>query len=100
MRMSKIAHCNIVRCAFNQSSACHASAVTIGDGERPRCDTFEDAVEKGGQPGDSGCVGACKVRSCEYNTRLTCSAKSITVDWKGADPCCMTFEPATEKVDA
>jgi len=67
----RVGACKLTRCAFNRDQACHARAITIGDGLMPRCDTvFElDAHVRRGQV---AAVGACKTIACIHNHDLHC----------------------------
>ena len=91
MDMPKIASCDVGECAYNHDKMCHALAITVGDGENPRCDTFCQTDMKGGDTSATGRVGACKVSVCKFNKSLECGAKSIKVAHKGGDVDCMTF---------
>jgi hypothetical protein len=71
---------------------CHALAITVGDGEEPRCDTFMESGTKGGDESAVGKVGACKVSVCKHNESLECSAGQIEVGIKARTACCITFE--------
>ena len=53
MEMPKVRKCEVADCAYNMDSTCHAMAITVGDGMRPRCDTFCQSVMKGGDAGFS-----------------------------------------------
>lgn len=79
MKMSKVKGCNVSECAYNLNNHCHAMAITIGDDDHPRCDTFCSTCT--GQV-DEEClasVGACKVSSCQFNEGLECTADEISV---------------------
>ena len=93
MKMPKVQQCEASECAYNNQNACHALAITVGDGTHPRCDTFCESSKHGGDDGSTGQVGACKVDICKFNQALECSAPSITVkhhDGNCAD--CSTFQ--------
>ena len=93
MEMSRVMKCEVSDCAYNRQNCCQTMAITIGDGFRPRCDTFCRFTEKGGETGCTAGVGACKVFSCVYNRDLECRAPGISVGYKGQEPDCMTFQP-------
>ena len=92
MDMSEISKCSVNQCASNKDMGCHALAITVGDGEDPKCDTFMVSGSKGGDMGTSGKVGACKVSVCKYNESLECSAGQIEVGTKSNMAYCLTFE--------
>lgn len=91
MDMPQVARCQVRECSYNQSGACHALAITIGDTNHPKCDTFCVSSQKGGDPSATARVGACKTTICLYNEMMECQAPAITVDVKGDEPDCVTF---------
>jgi hypothetical protein len=96
MEMPQIQSCDMTDCDYNKRKQCHAMAVTIGDGDNPRCDTFWVATgrkEKSGDPTQIGHVGACRVSQCLYNDRLQCMAEGIMVGLKekNSAPMCLTY---------
>ncbi len=93
MEMPPIARCDVTDCSYNQQRRCHAAAITVGDTTHPRCDTFVQSDERGGDEDTNGRVGACKVTSCIYNQRLECAAQTIAVGRKESEVDCLTFEP-------
>lgn len=95
--MPKVARCNVANCAFHQNNGCHAPAITVGDA-KPICDTFVESTQKAGEPEAVGSVGACKVRQCEHNQRMECTASRIVVASNGAEPTCTTYEPKMASV--
>ena len=90
LQMSAVQSCGVEECAFNRLMACHAKAITIGDGDNPRCDTFfKNGKHSAAQMMAE--VGACKVASCAFNQDFLCSAGKIEVD-RGSDMAdCMTY---------
>jgi hypothetical protein len=93
IKMSVVAECAIAECAYNSNKACHAIAITIGDGDRPLCDTFFISPKHGGIKETAG-VGACKVSVCRHNTDFECGAASIRVGHEENYGKCMTFAAA------
>jgi hypothetical protein len=94
MEVPQVQSCDMTDCDYNRRKQCHAIAVTIGEGDNPRCDTFWIATEakaKAGDPAQIGRVGACRVGQCQYNHRLQCGAEGIMVGHKEADALCLTF---------
>ncbi|MEV5510667.1 DUF1540 domain-containing protein [Streptomyces orinoci] len=89
--MPMVTICQVDECAYNQESTCHALAITVGDSQHARCDTFFSYAGKGGDASAVGRVGACKMSGCRYNTALECQAPGITVGavWETAD--CLTY---------
>ncbi len=92
MDMSKISKCSVEQCCYNKGQQCHALAITVGDSDDPRCDTFMPASSKGGDATTTGKVGACKVGVCRFNESLECSAGQIEVGVKSNMAYCLTFE--------
>lgn len=91
--MPKIQVCDVTDCAYNIDSNCHAIAITVGNAQTARCDTFY-RHSKGGIKGINGGVGACKMDSCKFNTDLECFAEpGIKVSAKSGDAVCATFSP-------
>ncbi len=83
--------CGVSQCAYNHDGTCHAIAITVGDDDQPRCDTFMESLKHVTAQQTAG-VGACKVGSCIHNQDLECSAADIEVDMIGRMVCCLTFE--------
>lgn len=93
MEMPEVKECKMQDCAYNMDMACHALAITVGAETHPVCDTFVRASEKGGAEDSRGRVGACKVSTCKWNSKLECSAPGIAVDLHQQDDAdCMTFQ--------
>jgi len=92
MKMSKVIKCEVSDCAYNMDTCCHTMAITVGDADSPRCDTFCEGSMKGGDASCLAGVGACKMSSCMYNTNLECGAPQISVAYKKQEPDCLTFE--------
>lgn len=92
MDMSNITKCSVEECSYNKQQQCHALAITVGDQDDPRCDTFLPAGRKGGDSANTGKVGACKVSVCKYNDSLECNAGQIEVGHKAGTAYCLTFE--------
>lgn len=85
-----IERCGVQNCAYNVNGECHAKAITVGDGDNPRCDTYFSG-ENHTHSEKKGVVGACKVAGCIYNHDFQCNAPSIQVD-EGNDPAdCLTY---------
>ena len=89
-KMPGVSECTIEECAYNISKSCHAIAITIGDGDRPRCDTFFKSMVPGGVIDTAG-VGACKVSACRHNKNFECSAAGIHVGCLNNHANCLTF---------
>ncbi|MCW8127292.1 DUF1540 domain-containing protein [Microbulbifer halophilus] len=89
--MPEVAQCAATQCAYNTQSACHARAITIGDGSNPDCDTFFGSSEHT-HSGRTAGVGACKMDDCVHNSDLECSADSIQVGTNGNGSVnCLTY---------
>ncbi|MET9065195.1 DUF1540 domain-containing protein [Streptosporangium sandarakinum] len=93
MEMPIVNRCQAEACAYNRNQGCHALAITVGDRRHARCDTFFTDTVKGGDPGGTGRVGACKMADCRHNDQFECQAPGITVGAgeNGAD--CLTYDP-------
>jgi hypothetical protein len=90
IKMPVVSECVIAECAYNSNMACHAIAITIGDGERPMCDTFFKSSKRGGIKDTAG-VGACKVSVCRHNSDFECGATSIRIGNEANSGKCLTF---------
>lgn len=91
--MPMIKSCDVSECTYNLNSACHAKAITIGDGVSPGCDTFMSASSHVRNSKIKAGVGACKVGGCTYNSDFECSAESIRVSQEKDKVICMTYMP-------
>ncbi|MFC0006013.1 DUF1540 domain-containing protein [Micromonospora siamensis] len=91
MEMPRVQECVATSCAYNQTNACHAFAITIGSSDHAHCHTFIDMPVRGGIETLVAQVGACQRSDCRHNSELECHAPSIRVgpDNDGAD--CMTY---------
>lgn len=93
--MPVVSACKIGECAYNAKERCHAKAITVGDGNRPACDTYlwlstPAAPHIRNQRIIAG-VGACKVRSCQHNLDYECMADGIAVEHVNEDISCLTY---------
>ena len=91
--MPMIEVCDAPTCIYNLNDACHAKAITIGDGVSPGCDTFMSAAQRVKNAALRAGVGACKVSGCQYNTDYECGAEGISVASRGEGVFCMTYLP-------
>jgi hypothetical protein len=89
--MPIVAECTASECVYNLNKACHARAITIGDGVHPGCDTFLGAKRHASETGRTAGVGACKVTACMHNDDYECSAPTISVGYMGKDIQCLSF---------
>ncbi|AKF10906.1 DUF1540 domain-containing protein [Sandaracinus amylolyticus] len=94
IEMPDVSACGVERCAYNVHGACHAKAITVGDGVHPGCDTFTMSIRHTDGEVQAAGVGACKVAVCKYNHDLECDARSIEVDVdeEKDEATCVTFE--------
>ncbi len=92
LEMAPVTACEATRCAYNVEGACHAKAITVGDGVHAGCDTFIPSERHTADDVAQAGVGACKVAICRHNVELECGARAIAVgaDENGAQ--CLTFE--------
>lgn len=91
IEMPLIKQCDVAECVYNVKSACHAKAITIGDGVHPGCDTYMKGSGHVRNSGIKAGVGACNVSDCRHNTDFECSADSINVSQQGSMVHCMTY---------
>jgi len=89
--MPLVAECTVSECAYNIGKACHARAITIGDGIHPGCDTFFGNVQRAHDTKRKAGVGACKVGGCRHNADYECTAPRISVGYQGKDISCLSF---------
>ncbi|HEY3374262.1 MAG TPA: DUF1540 domain-containing protein [Candidatus Aquicultor sp.] len=81
--------CTVTECTFNQSEACHAPNINVGQ-THPACDTFTTSDV---QPVDQGMpdIAVCNVSVCEFNQSNDCKAPGITVAHHSNHADCLTF---------
>jgi hypothetical protein len=91
MDMPAVTACEADTCAYNQNSACHALAITVGKLEHAQCDTFFTNGQRGGDPAAVGRVGACSMSMCVHNVNLECEAPGITVGYHENAVDCLTY---------
>jgi len=89
--MPKIMGCDADMCGYNKEGMCHTIAINVG-GSGPICDAFVESVPKCGGTENIGGVGACKIKNCQFNDCLMCTASSIDVKWHGSQAMCETFK--------
>jgi hypothetical protein len=89
--MPVVSECAVSECVYNLNKACHARAITIGDGVHPGCDTFFGATQHARDAGRRAGVGACKVTGCKHNDDYECSAPKIAVGYQGKNIQCLSF---------
>ncbi|MGL6159666.1 MULTISPECIES: DUF1540 domain-containing protein [unclassified Microbulbifer] len=85
--MPEVTQCAVTQCAYNAGAACHARAITVGEGDEPDCDTFFGNSHHTKSARTAG-VGACKMTDCVHNDDLECSADGIKV---GPSINCLTY---------
>lgn len=93
IEMPMIQRCDVSECSYNLNAACHAKAITIGDGASPGCDTFMNTGSHVRSKQIKAGVGACKVDGCSHNNDFECAADSISVSQEGSKVMCMTYMP-------
>lgn len=91
IEMSVVSECAAAECAYNINKACHALAITIGDGIHPGCDTFFNGSGQVKEVGQAAGIGACKTTICKFNDGLECRTDSIRVGHVQNKVNCMTF---------
>jgi hypothetical protein len=98
MEMPRVTECTVLGCSYNDHTACHAAAVTIGgrDSGEAECATFIPLDVKGGLPKVMTFVGACQRTDWTHNDHLECGAASVRVGPGAASADhadCLTFNP-------
>ncbi|WP_323845207.1 DUF1540 domain-containing protein [Microbulbifer magnicolonia] len=88
--MPEVAKCVVSQCAYNADDACHARAITIGEGADPDCDTYFDSNKHTRSSRTAG-VGACKIEDCTHNRDFECTADSIQVGASAGTANCQTY---------
>jgi hypothetical protein len=91
IEMPLVAACSATECAYNVDKACHARAITIGDGIHPGCDTFLAGSRHAREVKRVAGVGACKVAGCKFNEDLECVTDNVRVGMVGEQVNCMTY---------
>ena len=91
IEMPVVSECAATECAYNLNKACHARAITVGDGTHPGCDTFIKGSPHATGGGQSAGIGACKTASCKFNKGLECMTDSIRVGLVQNKVNCMTY---------
>ncbi len=89
--MPQVMKCNAQECVYNNEGACHARAITVGDGTTPHCDTAFQCGSHCKSRATAG-VGACKVSGCTHNVDFECQASSIAVGMSQGRAMCKTCE--------
>lgn len=93
IEMPQVSACEVTECGYNLNRACHARAITIGDGIHPGCDTHFRSASHASHYQNLAGVGACKVAGCQFNDDFECMAEKIQVGFKGNDINCLTYMP-------
>lgn len=95
MAAAKVRGCQVSECVYNVDGLCHAVAITVGDENCPKCETFNSFynVGRGKDTGRIAEVGACKASSCIFNVGRKCQSEGIKVDCIDTGPQCLTFQP-------
>ena len=87
--MAVVTGCEAEDCACNVDLRCHARAITIGDGERPACDTLVRGEPVPSLAETLTGVGACKMTGCLFNEDLECRAERIVLGDAGGGVHCL-----------
>lgn len=90
MKMPNIKNCDTGTCGYNREGMCHAIAINVG-ASGPKCDAFLQTNVKCGDNEVIGGVGACKMKDCQFNSCLICTAPEISVKWNGDQALCQTY---------
>jgi hypothetical protein len=93
IEMPPVAKCVATECAYNVNKACHARAITVGDGTHPHCDTYIGSAGHIKTAQSNAGVGACKITQCVHNNDLECAADDINVGYQGTMVHCLTYHP-------
>jgi hypothetical protein len=89
--MPMVTQCQVSDCTYNVELACHARAITIGDGVHPGCDTYLNVNAHIRERQRIAGVGACKVSGCTHNEDFECCASDIRVGFKDGNIGCLTY---------
>ena len=89
--MPTVSTCDMSECAYNIDKACHARAITVGDGVHPGCDTFFSNATHTNENKRIAGVGACKIAACRHNNDFECMAESIAVGREKSGVGCLTY---------
>lgn len=92
MEMPRIKNCTVSDCSYNSTQICHTLAITVGEQEKPICDTYLKSELPGGNDAVIAGVGACKMHMCLHNRDLVCAAETIKVRLKEGNPICQTHK--------
>jgi uncharacterized protein DUF1540 len=87
--MPQVHSCSASNCSYNESSSCHAGAITIA-GDHAHCGTFVEISFRGGTV-RTGLVGACHRSDCRFNEMLECTASSVDVGARADTADCLTY---------
>lgn len=93
--LPQVSECTVSGCSYNDHSACHAGAVTIGGaaGSDAQCATFIPLNVKGGLDTVLASVGACQRADCVHNENLTCGATAVRIGAGHDLADCLTYSP-------
>ena len=91
IEMPVVSACSATECAYNHDQACHARAITIGNGVHAGCDTFCQSTQHAKTGAGAAGIGACKMTGCSFNEGLECMAQSIQIGRVQNQVNCMTF---------
>lgn len=94
VEMPIISNCAVTDCAYNVTGSCGALAITVGDANNPRCDTYFAAVGHVSHTQIAAGVGACKVSACRHNHEFECTADIVKIGRPRGDAACLTFASA------
>jgi hypothetical protein len=88
--MPQVHSCSATACSYNESSGCHAGAITIG-GDHAHCGTFVE-ISFRSSTDRTGLVGACHRSDCRHNEKLECTAPSVDVGTRADMADCLTYD--------
>lgn len=89
--LPQVQNCSVSACSYNDSSSCHAGAITIG-GDHAHCGTFVEISFRSSSSDRAALVGACHRAECRYNEKLECTAATVSIG-AGADVAdCLTYD--------
>jgi hypothetical protein len=100
LEMPVVTKCGATQCAYNVGQNCHAKAITVGDEQGHRCDTFFKGQVHTQAVGRTSGVGACKVTGCAYNQDMNCSMDGIQMGLVGGEVSCVTYSARSSAVGA
>lgn len=93
MQTAPVLTCHVIGCIHNMEMECHASNIAVGGADHAMCDTFSKGAPSSEVVDSIASVSHCNVRSCKFNTGMSCDAPGITLDRHSDHADCETYLP-------